>query len=196
MVLASEPAARPDAPPRELRSQWGWFVALGVVMIVAGFIALVSLFLATVVAVTWVGVMMIVAGVLEIVHGIRMKRWSRFFLWIAIGALYILAGLFTFLNPLLASAVLTLMLGLFLIVAGAMRIFLAVQMRGGSSWGWVLASGIITVLLGAIIVFGWPVSSLYTLGIFLGVDLIAAGVSWVSAGLSFRSMPEEAARSA
>jgi uncharacterized membrane protein HdeD (DUF308 family) len=78
------------------------------------------------------------------------------------------------------------MLGLFLLVAGCMRIFLGMQMRGNSTWGWVLASGVITVLLGAMIVFGWPASSLYTLGIFLGVDLLAAGVSWVSTGLAFR----------
>jgi uncharacterized membrane protein HdeD (DUF308 family) len=100
MVVASEPVASSQASARELRSQWGWFVALGLLMIVAGFIALLSMFLATVVAVTWVGAMMIVAGVVEIVHGVRMKRWSRFFLWIILGVLYVLAGLFTFLNPL------------------------------------------------------------------------------------------------
>jgi uncharacterized membrane protein HdeD (DUF308 family) len=118
-----------------------------------------------------------------------MKRWSRFFLWVAIGILYMLAGIFVFANPGLAALVLTLLLGFALIFAGIVRIVLAMQMRAGSMWGWVAASGVITLLLGAIIVLHWPVSSWYTLGIFLGVDLIFAGVSWLSAGLTFRSLP-------
>lgn len=170
----------------DMRNRWGWFVALGVVMIVAGVIALSSLLLATVASVLVVGSMMIVSGVFEVIHGIQMKRWGRFFLWIAIGILYVAAGLFAVLNPLFASAVLTLLLGGFLVFAGLVRVFLGMNMRANTPWVWVVASGVITLLLGAIIVLRWPVSSLYTLGIFLGIDLIFAGISWLSAGLLFR----------
>jgi uncharacterized membrane protein HdeD (DUF308 family) len=174
--------------PGEFRSRWGWFVALGILMIVAGFIALMSVFLATVVSVLFVGWMMIFSGVVEIVHGFQMKQWGRFFLWMIIGALYVLGGVFAIMNPVLASAYLTLVLGVFLIVAGVIRIVLAMQMRSGSSWAWVALSGVVTLLLGAIIVMHWPVSSLYTLGLFLGIDLVIAGVSWLTAGLAFRRL--------
>lgn len=170
----------------ELHGRWGWFVALGILMMIAGFVALMSLVLATIASVLVVGAMMIVSGVIEMVHGFQMKRWSRFFLWIVIGALYVVGGLVAVWNPLLASVVLTLMLGMFLIAAGIVRVVLAMQMRSGSHWGWVAASGVITLLLGAVVVFGWPVSSLYVLGIFLGFDLIIAGASWLSAGLVYR----------
>ena len=170
----------------ELHGKWGWFVGLGVLMIVAGFIALMSLLLATIASVLVVGVMMVISGIIEIIHGFQMRRWGRFFFWIVIGALYVAGGFFAVSNPLLASAALTLLLGMFLIAAGVMRIVLAMQMRTSSNWGWVVASGVITLLLGAIIVFGWPTTSLYTLGIFLGVDLIIAGASWLTAGLAFR----------
>ena len=105
----------------------------------------------------------------------------------AIGALYVVGGVFRD-NESRCSrpSALTLLLGMLLIVAGVFRIVLAMQMRSGSSWGWVALSGVITLLLGAIIVLHWPVSSLYTLGIFLGVDLVIAGVSWLTAGLAFR----------
>jgi uncharacterized membrane protein HdeD (DUF308 family) len=182
MAFASDAASLPG----ELRSKWGWFVALGVLMIVAGFVALMSVFLATIVSVLIVGWMMILSGIMEIIHGFQMKQWGRFFLWIAIGALYVVGGAFAVWNPLLASTVLTLFLGVFLIVAGVFRIVLAMQMRSGSYWGWLVASGVITLLLGAIIVLHWPVSSLYALGIFLGVDLVIAGASWLSAGLASR----------
>lgn len=170
----------------ELRGRWGWFAALGVIMIIAGFIALMSVVMATVVGVLLVGVMMIASGIVEIVHGFQMKRWSRFFMWILIGALYIVAGLVIIRNPLLAAGVLTLVIGAALVFAGIARIFLAMQMGSGSPWGWVLVSGIITVFLGAVIIMQWPVSSYYVLGIFLGVDLIIAGSSWLGAALAFR----------
>jgi uncharacterized membrane protein HdeD (DUF308 family) len=172
--------------PAELHSRWGWFVALGIFLIVAGVIALGTVLMATVVSVLWVGAMMVVSGVFEVIHGFQMKSWGRFFLWIVIGLLYVLSGAFIFYNPLLAAGVLTLLLGFALIFAGVARIVLAMQMRSGSAWGWVAVSGVITLLLGAIIVIHWPVSSLYTLGIFLGVDLIIAGASWLGAGLGFR----------
>ena len=170
----------------ELRDRWGWLVALGVLMIIAGLIALMSVLMATVVSVLLVGIMMIASGIVEIVHGFQMRRWGRFFLWILIGLLYVIGGFFVVWNPLLASAALTLVLGVFLVFAGVARIFLAMQMRSSTPWGWVLASGIITLLLGAVIILHWPVSSLYVLGIFLGVDLVIAGASWLGAGLAFR----------
>jgi uncharacterized membrane protein HdeD (DUF308 family) len=182
MALASAVMPVPD----EVRGKWGWFVALGILMIVAGFIALMSVFLATIVSVLIVGWMMIITGVLEIIHGFQIKRWGRFFLEVAIGVLYVVGGFFAVMNPLLASTVLTLFLGILLIAAGVFRVVMAMQMRSGSYWGWIALSGVITLLLGALIVFRRPVSSLYVLGIFLGADLIIAGVSWLTAGLFFR----------
>ena len=67
-----------------------------------------------------------------------------------------------------------------------MRVFLAMQMKQGKPWGWVVPSGIITFLLGVMIVAKWPDSSAYTLGIFLGIDLIFIGSSWISVGLALR----------
>ena len=79
--------------------------------------------------------------------------------------------------PLLAAAVLTLLLGFTLIASGVMRIVLGFSMMGGTPWAWVVLSGVITFLLGLVIVGHWPVSGLYILGLFLGIDLIVAGVS-------------------
>ena len=169
-----------------LRAKSGWIVALGVVYLIAGFIALGSVMMATVVSVFIVGIMMVVAGVAEVVNAFQIKTWGRFVLWLLLGALYIVAGLVTFENPLLAAAVLTLTLGIVLIVSGLMRIILAFSMQAGMPWIWVALSGVITLLLGTLIVARWPVSSLYILGLFLGIDLIFAGAGWIGLGLGLR----------
>lgn len=170
-----------------LRAKWGWIVALGVVYLIAGIIALGSVVMATIASVFVVGIMMIVAGVFEVISAFQVKTWGKFILWILLGVLYIVAGFFAWENPLLAAAWLTLFLGAALVASGIVRIYLGFNMKAGSPWVWVVVSGLITLLLGAIILAHWPVSSVYTLGIFLGVDLVFAGASWIGIGLAMRN---------
>jgi uncharacterized membrane protein HdeD (DUF308 family) len=165
-----------------LRAKRGWVIALGVVYIIAGLIALGSVVMATIVTVFVVGIMMLIAGVAEVFYAFQIKTWGKFLLWLLLGALYIIAGFLTFENPLLAAALLTLLLGIALIASGIMRIWLAFSMKEGMPWIWVVVSGVITVLLGLIILAHWPVSSLYILGLFLGIDLIFAGAGWLAVG--------------
>lgn len=177
-----------DAAPglAPLRAKSGWIIALGVVYVLAGLIALSSVVFATVVTVFVVGVMMLIAGVAEVINAFQIKTWGKFLLWLLLGALYIVAGFVTFENPLLAAALLTLVLGFTLIASGIMRIVLAFNMKQESPWVWVVLSGVITLLLGLIIVAHWPVSGLYILGLFLGIDLVIAGVSWIGIGSGLR----------
>ena len=168
-----------------LRAKSGWIIALGVIYLIAGIIALGSVAMATVASVFVVGIMMIIAGVAEIINAFQVKGWGKFVLWLLLGALYVVAGFAAFENPVLAAAVLTLVLGFALLVSGIMRIILAFGMKEGP-WMWIVLSGVITFLLGAIILAHWPVSSIYVLGIFLGVDLVFAGAGWVGLGLGLR----------
>jgi uncharacterized membrane protein HdeD (DUF308 family) len=179
-------AGRIDRGLEPLRVKWGWIVALGIVFLIAGIIALGSVVMATVASVAVVGAMMLVSGISEIVNAFSVKSWGKFFLWALLGALYVIAGIVTFRNPLLAATILTLILGVALIVSGCVRVFLAMQMMQGTPWGWVALSGIITVLVGGIVLAHWPVSSLFMLGIFLGVDLVFAGVGWIGMGVALR----------
>jgi uncharacterized membrane protein HdeD (DUF308 family) len=176
--------ARSDTVP--LRAKWGWIVALGVVYLLAGLVALGSVVMATVASVLLVGVMMIIAGVAEVFSAFQIKSWGKFLLWALLGVLYIVAGFVTFQNPLLAAVLLTLILGASLVASGIMRIFLAFSMKRETPWIWVALSGVITLLLGVLILVRWPVSSLYILGLFLGIDLIMAGAGWVGIGFGLR----------
>jgi uncharacterized membrane protein HdeD (DUF308 family) len=169
-----------------LRAKWGWIAALGVVYIVAGVIALGSMLMATVATVYIVGIMMLISGVAEVINAFQVKTWRKFLFWVLLGVLYVIAGFVTFENPLLAAAILTLMLGCALIISGVMRIILGFSMKQGMPWVWVVFSGVVTLLLGLIILGHWPVSSLYFLGLLLGIDLVFAGASWVGVGLGLK----------
>ena len=101
MTNASDTLINPQAGSEmaPLRAKWGWIVALGVVYLLAGFIALGSVVVATVASVLVVGVMMIIAGVAEVFSAFQVKSWGKFLLWVLLGALYIIAGFVTFENP-------------------------------------------------------------------------------------------------
>src|SRR5438445_2867975 len=179
-----DPQAGSDTAP--LRAKSGWIIALGVVYLIAGFIALASVAMATVASVLVVGVMMIVAGVAEVINAFQIKSWGKFLLWALLGVLYIVAGFVTWDNPLFAAVLLTLMLGASLVASGIMRIILAFNMKAEMPWIWVALSGVITLSLGLLILARWPINSIYILGLFLGIDLIMAGAGWIGLGFGLR----------
>jgi len=170
-----------------LRAKRGWIIALGIIYVIAGLIALGSVVMATVVSVFVVGIMMLIAGVAEVINAFQVTSWGKFLFWLLLGVLYIVAGFVTFENPLLAAALLTLLLGVALVASGVMRIILAFSMKVGTPRIWVILSSIITLLLGLVILAHWPVSSLYILGLFLGIDLILAGIGWISVGSGLKT---------
>lgn len=173
-------------PLGEARAKWGWFVALGALLLFFGCVALGNLFVATVASVYLVGSLMLVAGAFEIVHAFGVKSWGGFFWWIASGLLYAIAGFVAFYNPLLATAVLTFLLAASLMAAGVLRVWIGMKHRASSKSGWLIAAGVVTALAGLIIAIGWPVNSLWVLGIFLAIDLIFQGWTFIAFGLALR----------
>jgi aquaporin Z len=184
MVFSSIDYKAAAAAP--LREKWGWMVAFGAVLALAGFVALGSVVSATVATVMVVGVAMVVSGVVEMAYGVVVRGWKQFFLWSIIGLLYVVGGISVIENPMLAAGFLTLLLGAGLVASGLVRTFLAFQLPKDAPWGFVAFSGVVTLLLGGIILAHWPYSSLWVIGTFLGVDLVFAGASWMGLGLSLK----------
>jgi uncharacterized membrane protein HdeD (DUF308 family) len=181
----TETSVNPASSP-EVGKKSFWFIALGVIVLIAGGIAAFNLLAATVVSVLFVGAMMLAGGLIEIVHSFGVKTWGGFFLWFLTGLLYAIAGILTFYNPLLASVVLTLLIAASLIAAGLVRIWVGISQRHSSGWGWMVAAGIVTLIVGVLILLRWPINSLWVLGIFLAVDLMFQGWSYIVYGSGLR----------
>ena len=171
----------------EFRSKWGWFVALGVILCVLGLLAFGNLAIATVATVFYVGALMLVGAVVQIIHAFQVKRWGGFFFWLLSGLLYGAAGVIAFYNPVLAAATLTLLLAVALIASGILRVWSSIRLHPESGWGWVLASGVITILAGIIFAIGWPANTLWLLGIVLAIDLFFQGVAAIAFGVSLKA---------
>ena len=160
-----------------IRKNWGWFLALGIVQIVAGTLAVGFAFSATLASVVTLGVLLLIAAGAQTAAAIWARDWSGFFLFLLVGVLYAVAGILSLQHPVLAAEGLTLMLAAAFLAGGVFRIIVALVERF-PSWGWVLCNGVITVLLGIAIWQQWPGSGLWVLGTFVGIDLIVNGVTW------------------
>ncbi len=174
----------------ELKRNWGWFLGLGICLIVLGTIALGSSVLATMATVVLIGWLLIIGGVLEGVHAFwRERGWGGFFIDLLTGILYVVVGFMMVANPAEAAVTLTLAIVLFLMFGGIFRVIVALMLRF-PHWGWLVLHGAVNLLLGIAIWRQWPLSGLWVIGLFVGLDLIFNGWSLVMLGLSAKKLPE------
>ena len=174
----------------EIRRSWGWFLGLGIVLIILGAIAIGSAFLMTIASVFLFGWILIIGGIMEVVHAFWHKRWAGFFLDLLTGVLYVVVGWMMMNNPQESALLLTLIIAMFLVFEGVFRIVAAITMRY-PHWGSVLFNGVISLLLGILIWRRWPVSGLWAIGLFVGIEMLLNGWSLVRLSLTGRKLPEE-----
>ncbi len=127
-------------------------------------------------------------GILELVYSFWQRHWGGFFLHLLNGILAGVVGVILIGNPAASALFLTLMLAMFFMAAGLFRIITSLAMRF-PSWGWRLFNGSITLLLGILLWAQWPLSGLWAIGMFIGVDLIFSGWASVMLALAARSLP-------
>jgi uncharacterized membrane protein HdeD (DUF308 family) len=171
-----------------LRGNWFWFVLLGVALIVVGFVALGSLWIATLATAVAIGVLLIVSGAAETMGACWSWRWSGFFLHLLSGVLAVVVGALFLRAPVDAVLALTLLLACLLLAGGIFRIVAALTYRF-AMWGWALVGGIIDLILGVLIGLKWPESALWVIGLFVGISLVVRGVNWIGLGLALRTLP-------
>jgi uncharacterized membrane protein HdeD (DUF308 family) len=172
----------------EIRRSWGWFLALGIILILLGLLALGWAVLATLVSVVVFGWFLLLGGILSVTHAFLRRRWGGFFLELFAGILYVVFGLMVVGNPAEGAVALTLLIAVFLMLSGIFRILTALTVRF-HHWVWVLLNGVISLLLGVMIWSQWPVSGLWVIGLFIGIDMIFYGWSLVMLALAVRSIP-------
>ena len=171
-----------------IRDQWWWFVILGACLIAVGSLAMGMSFITSVVTVVFFGAVLLVCGIAQMIGSFWVGRWSGFLVSLLIGLLYTVSGLFIFNHPVGATIELTLLLAAMLIVSGLFRIVAALVLRF-HHWGWPLLNGVVTLMLGLLIYKQWPMSGLNVIGLFVGIEMIFNGWTWLMLGVSLRSLP-------
>lgn len=157
-----------------------WLGALGLALLAAGLLSSASLLLATAFSIIYVAAIMIIAGLMQLGFAFTAPGWQAKILWTLGGMLYTVAGILAFTNPLLASAAVTLVIGVLLVMGGAARMGSAVLEHSGSHSWWLGVMGAVTALAGLLVLLAWPGVSLWLIGAMLSMDLIFQGIATLS----------------
>jgi uncharacterized membrane protein HdeD (DUF308 family) len=172
-----------------VRDHWGLFLTEGIVLIVLGVLALLAPVIASLAATVLFGWLLLVSGIVGLYTTLR-ARHAPGFIWSLISALVgIVAGGLLLLWPIPGALSLTAVLIAFLAIEGAVSILYALEHRRGLSgrWGWMLASGIIDLVLAAILFAGLPGTALWAIGVIVGINLIFGGWALVAMALHARA---------
>jgi uncharacterized membrane protein HdeD (DUF308 family) len=181
----------------EVEKNWVWMLGLGLIFITLGVAGLMVLPLLSITSVALFGAFMVVGGTLQMIQGVtKTKEWRSRVLHITMGLIYVLGGIFAMINPVLATTIYTLFLGLSLMFIGFLRIAVAFQNKDISQWALMSLSGALTVFLGLLIVLQWPWSSLWAVGLYISVDLIMAGANYIAIALAAKVEHETGAKAA
>jgi uncharacterized membrane protein HdeD (DUF308 family) len=171
----------------------GWFIAMAVVFILLGTMAIIEPGIAGLAVTILVGWVLIFGGGAHLVAAFSGGGAGRVIWQILTGILYIVGGLYFLTHPLLGLGTLTLLLAVIILMEAVFEVIAYFRMRGEGGSGWLLVNALITLLLGGLIWFHWPSSSVWAIGILVGVNLLMTGFSRLMFGLAARRLVSRAA---
>jgi len=178
----------PDLPSEtELKKSTGWIIALSIVLIVLGVLSIFMPTLASAFFTSVMGWIALISGVVMIVQSFVSKPVRGFWLNLVVGIFYAIAGVYILANLGAAILGLTLAFGILFIAEGIYTIIMAFVNRAGHRATWlVVLNGVITLILGIMVLNGFPFSALWLIGLYVGISLLLTGVSLLVAAIAAR----------
>ena len=173
---------------RTMRDHWQLFLLEGIALVVLGMLALAAPAFASLAATIFFGWILLLSGLIGLMTTIR-ARHAPGFIWSLLSAILAIgAGLLLLFAPLQGTLSLTGIVIAFLMVEGIVSIVYALEHRGGQSgrWGWMLASGVLDLILGAILLSGLPGTAFWALGVLIGINMVFGGTSLIAMALYAR----------
>jgi len=196
----AQPLSMPDVEMRLVETRkliadkWGWFLALGIVLIVAGLAAIAFPLLSTIATKIVLGWLFLIGGVMMILHAFNAPAWQGFLWSLLIGILYAVAGGYLAFFPLTGLVTLAILLAMLFIAEGAFEVIMALRVRPHEGWGFLLLSGIAALLVGVLIAMDLPGSAVWALGLLVGINLLFSGWSYIFLAMAGRRAHEAAVK--
>lgn len=161
---------------------WGLWLGCGIILMAIGLVLLSSPVWSTLASIFVFGSLFVAAGIIHIILALVDKDSDHLWLHLIIAAFTLVVGILMLLNPLVALATLTLLIAAFFLSSGLFRIIGGLMVRF-NGWGWYILNGLISLLLGILIILHWPTASLWVIGLFIGIDFLFAGLSLIMISL-------------
>lgn len=176
----------PVVAPTILKKSLGWSIALSVLMLLAGFLAIVVPPVAGIAVAVFVAWLLIFSGAAHLVFAWHTRTTGGIIWELLLGLAYIIVGCYILRSPVAGLASLTLALAIYLAAEGVLELILSYQLRSMSGAGWLLFDGIVTLILAVMIWRTWPWSSAWAIGTLVGVSMIFSGAARLMISLAAR----------
>jgi uncharacterized membrane protein HdeD (DUF308 family) len=163
-----------------------WSIALSVLLIVAGFLAILSPSLSGIGVTLFLGWLLIISGVTHLIFAWKVHTTRRVLWEILLGLVYLFTGGYLIVHPVAGLLSLTLLLAVYLFIEGILELILAFQLRPHAGWGWTLFDGVITLILAFMIWRTWPYSTVWAIGTLVGISMLFSGFSRLMLSLAAR----------
>ncbi len=180
-IVADLAAAR-----RYVAENWGWFLALGIVLIAAGIAAIAFPLVSSIAAKIFLGWIFMITGVVLIVHAFSASRWAGVAWSLIVGLLYLVAGGYLAFFPLTGLLTLTILLAALFVAEGIAEIVMGFTVRPLDGWMMLIVSGLVAIAAGVLIVLGLPYSAEWAIGLLVGINLIFTGWTYVFVAMASR----------
>ncbi len=175
-----------EVAPAELKRNWGWLLGLGILFVILGCLGLGMVVGLTIASMLFLGALLLIAGLSQIIDVFKSKQWKGAVWHALIAILYIIGGGIVIYDPILASTLITVLLAWVLIFIGIIRLIMASVLRNESGWGWLVFAGLTALVLGILILLQWPYSGLWVLGLFIAIELLVNGWTYIFIALAIR----------
>ena len=166
-----------EAMREKVKQHSFWYIIQSGLMILAGILALIFPVISSVAIVLFLGWLLIFSGILQAVSLIDARHVPHFWLQLVSVVLSVLVGVLFLRNPGAGLLTLTLLLIVFFMVEGISKVIFSLTIRPFPNWGWVFASGVISILLAFYLWANTPVTAIWLLGVLLGIELICEGAA-------------------
>jgi uncharacterized membrane protein HdeD (DUF308 family) len=173
---------------KEINREVGWSIVLSVLMMVAGVLAIILPQASGIAVTILVGWLLLFCGGVHLAYAWQTRRSGGLWWEILIGVIYIVAGGYILLRPMVGLASLTLVLAAYLVAASILEFILAFQLRPLTGSGWLLLDGIITFILAVLIGWTWLASTLWVVGTLVGISMLFSGVTRLMLSLTARRL--------
>lgn len=180
----------------ELKKNWAWMLSLGIVMVILGIIGLGMTVLFNEIVVMYFGFLLLFGSGVQLMQALRAEAWKGRVWHVLIALVYIVGGFIAVTEPVIAGMTLALLIAWTLIIIGVLRLVMALQMRGAAGWLWTLLGGVLSVVLGIMIINEWPQSGLWVIGLFVAIEILFAGWTQIMLALAAKNYTIESTSTA
>jgi uncharacterized membrane protein HdeD (DUF308 family) len=171
----------------DARKLWGWYLAVGIALILVGAYCVWAEVIATAASVIVLGAVLFVAGISQIIGAFMARGAGHVILMLLVGALNIIIGLMLVEHPAVGALAVTLLIAALLVFGGIFRFVSALWLQV-PQYGWIAASGVVSIVLGMLLWTQWPISAFWFIGFAVGLSFIFEGIAFSSFALRLKAL--------